>query len=67
MPNRTVGIIRLSRLVLGLALVWSGAAYADDLSLSEAIASARLHDKEYLSASTLTDSADAWRAQAGSL
>ena len=67
MPNRTVGIIRLSRLVLGLALVWSGAAYADDLSLSEAIASARLHDKEYLSASTLTDSADALRAQAGSL
>ncbi|MFZ1418104.1 MAG: TolC family protein [Burkholderiaceae bacterium] len=67
MPNRTVGIIRLSRLVLGLALVWSGAAYADDLSLSEAIASARLHDKEYLSASTLTDSANALRAQAGSL
>ena len=67
MPNRTVGIIRLSRLVLGLALVWSGAAYADDLSLSEAIASAKLHDKEYLSASTLTDSADALRAQAGSL
>lgn len=67
MPNRTVGIIRLSRLVLGLALVWSGAAYADDLSLTEAIASARLHDKEYLSASTLTDSADALRAQAGSL
>lgn len=67
MPNRTVGIIRLSRLVLGLALVWSGAAYADDLSLSEAIASARSHDKEYLSASTLTDSADALRAQAGSL
>ena len=67
MPNRTVGIIRLSRLVLGLALVWSGAAYADDLSLSEAIASAKLHDKEYLSASTLTDSVDALRAQAGSL
>ena len=67
MPNRTVGIIRLSRLVLGLALVWSGAAYADDLSLTEAIASARLHDKEYLSASTLTDSANALRAQAGSL
>ena len=67
MPNRTVGIIRLSRLVLGLALVWSGAAYADDLSLSEAIASARLHDKEYLSASTLTDSADALRALASSL
>ncbi len=67
MPNRTVGIIRLSRLVLGLALVWSGAAYADDLSLSEAIASAKLHDKEYLSASTLTDSADALRAQASSL
>ena len=67
MPNRTVGIIRLSRLVLGLALVWSGAAYADDLSLSEAIASAKLHDKEYLSASTLTDSVDALRAQASSL
>ena len=67
MPNRTVGIIRLSRLVLGLTLVWSGVAYADDLSLSEAIASAKLHDKEYLSASTLTDSADALRAQAGSL
>ena len=67
MPNRTVGIIRLSRLVLGLTLVWSGVAYADDLSLSEAIASAKLHDKEYLSASTLTDSADALRALASSL
>lgn len=67
MPNPRVRIMRLGKLMLGVVLAWSGAVYADDLSLSEAIASAKLHDKEYLSAATLEQTAEALRDQANSL
>lgn len=67
MPNPRVRIMRLSSLMLGVALAWSGAAYADDLSLSEAISAAHQHDQEYLSATTLEQTAEALRDQAKSL
>ena len=57
----------LGQLAIGVALAWSGMAYADDLSLSEAIAAARTHDKEYLAADTLTQTAESLRDQAKSL
>ncbi len=67
MPNRTVRRLVFASLALSIALVSAGAAYADELNLSEAIAAAKRHDKDYLSAATLSDSADALREQAGSL
>ena len=54
----------LGKLAIGVALAWSGMAYADDLSLSEAIAAAKLNDKEYLAADTLTQTAESLRDQA---
>lgn len=57
----------LGKLAIGVALAWSGMAYADDLSLSEAIAAAKLNDKEYLAADTLTQTAESLRDQAKSL
>ena len=49
-----------------LAFPMSGRA-ADELTLSEAIAAAQTHDKEYLASQTLGDTADALRSQANSL
>ncbi len=57
----------LGKLAISVALAWSGMAYAGDLSLSEAITAAKTHDKEYLAAETLTETADSLRDQAKSL
>ena len=65
--TQNTSLLTLSKLTLGLALAFSGAAYADDLSLSEAISAAKLHDKEYLAADTLTQTAESLRDQAKSL
>ena len=50
-----------------LGLCMTAGAYADELHLSEAVAAAKLHDKEYLSAETLGQTAEALRDQASSL
>ena len=65
--TQNTSLLTLGKLTLGLALAFSGAAYADDLSLSEAISAAKLHDKEYLAADTLTQTAESLRDQAKSL